>query len=364
MKFGLSEELAKKIADSIMQIVPYNINVMNSYGIIIASGDEKRIGMLHQGALKAINKNGLLEVYEETMTDKIGVNLPFTHENEIVGVIGISGKPQEVRTLVYVVKVLAEMMIDQQYIINKDIRRKVSFENFLREWCETPREDYGDTLKKKAIDFNVNLEEKRVCVVLESDNQQTLLMDAISVYLKNGEYILKHKGSISLIMNSGNPFMDRLEKVRDQFEEVQNIGVGVSTSDVFRSMATAQRSLFFSKRMGDLDDKKKNIVYFDRYRVHDMVFCYQRTTAFENALIPLGKNDKNNEMLNTFLAYFDLEGDIAEITAYLHIHRNTLLYRIAKIEELTNRSFKNINDRFFLYSAYIMHKLHGGTGNF
>jgi len=72
----------------------------------------------------------------------------------------------------------------------------------------------------------------------------------------------------------------------------------------------------------------------------------------------LGKYDNNNEILNTFLAYFYFNGDITQITAYLHIHRNTLLYRMQKIEELTKRNFKDMNDRFFLYSAYIIYKLH------
>jgi len=357
-KFGLSEDLAKKIADSIMHVVPYNINVMNSEGIIIASGDKTRIGMLHQGALKAIIKNGLLEVYEETMTDKMGVNLPFTHENEIVGVIGISGNPEEVRTLVRVIKVVAEMMIEQQYIINKDLRRKFSFENFLREWCDTPRDSYSDTLKQNAIDFNVDFEAKRVCVVVETDKPRTMLMDALSVYLKNDEYILRYKENISLIMHYGNRFHARLEAIRDHFEEVKNIGVGILTSDVFRSVVTAQKSLFFSKRMGDVDETKNRIVYFDRYWVHDIVFRDQRTTVFENVLVTLGKYDNNNEILNTFLAYFYFNGDITQITAYLHIHRNTLLYRMQKIEELTKRNFKDMNDRFFLYSAYIIYKLH------
>jgi len=356
--FGLSEDLAKKIADSIMQVVPYNINVMNSEGIIIASGDMKRMGMLHQGALKAIHKNGLLEVYEETMTDKMGVNLPFTHENEIVGVIGISGNPEEVRILAHVIKVVAEMMIEQQYIINKDMRRKFKFDNFLREWCDTSREAYSDALKQKAIDFNVDLESKRVCVVVETDKPQSILMDAISVYLQKDEYILKYKESISLIMHYGNQFITRLQTIRDQFEEVKNIGVGILTNDIFRSMVTAQKSLFFSRKMGDVDNNKRCIVYFDHYWIHDIVFRYQRTTVFENVLVTLKKYDSSNGILNTFLAYFNLNGDIAQITAALHIHRNTLLYRIQKIEELTNRSFKDINDRFFLYVAYIIYKLH------
>ena len=40
--------------------------------------------------------------------------------------IGISGDPKEVRPLVYVIKVVAELIIEQQYALNKDLGTSLS----------------------------------------------------------------------------------------------------------------------------------------------------------------------------------------------------------------------------------------------
>ena len=55
--------------------------------------------------------------------------------------------------------------------------------------------------------------------------------------------------------------------------------------------------------------------------------------------------------------YFDMNGDKNKIATELHIHRNTLNYRLKKIEELTSLNFDNYIDLFQYLSSYISYKL-------
>ncbi len=361
MKFGLSDDLAKKIVENVMQVVSYNINVMNNEGIIIASGDKQRVGMLHQGALKAINKNGLHEVHQATITDRMGVNLPFKYRDEVVGVIGISGDPDEVRALVYVIKAIAELMIDQQYIINSDLRKKFDFENFLREWCDTPRDGYSEDFRARAEEFGVDLEWKRVCVAIEAERSQSSLKDSVSACLGQNEYLLRYREKLLLILNDVKAkgevenLEKRLRQMYDGLPDIQGVGVGVRTSDVFRSCHTAHKGLLYARRMGDME--RGRIAYFDEYWCQDVISQYDRKNVFENVITNLEKQDQTGELLNTFLSYFDCDGNIYDITEKLHIHRNTLNYRLQKIEELTKRSFRKFGDKFFLYNAYVIYRL-------
>ena len=50
----LSVSLSQSIVDRMMKQIPYNINMMNEHGVIIASGDPNRIGSRHIGAVSAI----------------------------------------------------------------------------------------------------------------------------------------------------------------------------------------------------------------------------------------------------------------------------------------------------------------------
>ncbi len=54
--YVLSTELAQDIVSRTMKIIPFNVNVMDVGGTILASGNSSRIGERHVGALLALAK--------------------------------------------------------------------------------------------------------------------------------------------------------------------------------------------------------------------------------------------------------------------------------------------------------------------
>lgn len=50
----LDSRLAQEIVTRTMRIIDCNVNIMDSKGYIIGSGDPERIGELHEGALGVI----------------------------------------------------------------------------------------------------------------------------------------------------------------------------------------------------------------------------------------------------------------------------------------------------------------------
>lgn len=52
----LNNEDYQKIVDKLMNILGKNINIMDTKGMIIASGDKNRIGTIHEGAKIAASK--------------------------------------------------------------------------------------------------------------------------------------------------------------------------------------------------------------------------------------------------------------------------------------------------------------------
>ena len=58
----LSRTIAQKIVKEMMNVIPYNINVMNGNGVIIGSGEKNRIGHIHEGALDVIKQKQTVEI--------------------------------------------------------------------------------------------------------------------------------------------------------------------------------------------------------------------------------------------------------------------------------------------------------------
>lgn len=73
----LDPNLAQSIVDKMMESVPYNINMMNEKGYIIASGNKERINTLHIGAIDTIQSGKTKPMVESFgKFGQPGVNIP------------------------------------------------------------------------------------------------------------------------------------------------------------------------------------------------------------------------------------------------------------------------------------------------
>jgi hypothetical protein len=64
-------------------------------------------------------------------------------------------------------------------------------------------------------------------------------------------------------------------------------------------------------------------------------------------------------LLDTLAAWLAADGSAAEAATHLHCHRNTVRYRLAKVEELTGRHLGSPRDVAELYLALEARRLHG-----
>lgn len=98
----ISEAAALSIVREMKEITGHDINIMDGTGTIFASTDPGRVGQRHEGACQILSqKLPRLTVQEDRRPGGIrpGVNLPIQLDGETVGVIGITGNPEEVDSL-------------------------------------------------------------------------------------------------------------------------------------------------------------------------------------------------------------------------------------------------------------------------
>ncbi|WP_406197075.1 PucR family transcriptional regulator [Kitasatospora sp. NBC_01560] len=80
------------------------------------------------------------------------------------------------------------------------------------------------------------------------------------------------------------------------------------------------------------------------------------TAAFHTRLLaPLAAHDRENgvSLLGTLATFLDHDGSWARTAETLHIHVNTVHYRIRRIEELTGRNLARLQDRLDLRAALL-----------
>jgi len=97
----LAEVTARQTVQRAMGIISHSVNVMDSNGVIIASGNPSRLFQRHEWAVLALTENRVVEIDNVTAEHlkgvRPGINLPFSFRNQRVAVISISGDRTEVR---------------------------------------------------------------------------------------------------------------------------------------------------------------------------------------------------------------------------------------------------------------------------
>ncbi|MEK4061960.1 MULTISPECIES: PucR family transcriptional regulator [unclassified Paenibacillus] len=78
----------------------------------------------------------------------------------------------------------------------------------------------------------------------------------------------------------------------------------------------------------------------------------KRSMTRRSALLyPLKEHDREHksDFLKTIAVYLSLNGNLKASAAFLHIHTNTLMYRLNRIAEITGKSLKETNYRTSIY---------------
>src|SRR5690554_6267148 len=111
----LTVKLAQEIVERTMNVLGKNINIMDYNGVIIGSGNKDRVNTYHEGAVKVLETRERFIVTEEKAKSlrgvKPGINLPIKFNDKIIGVVGITGKIDEVESYGEIVKNLVELML-------------------------------------------------------------------------------------------------------------------------------------------------------------------------------------------------------------------------------------------------------------
>lgn len=139
------------------------------------------------------------------------------------------------------------------------------------------------------------------------------------------------------------------------------IGVGRTyrgLDRVIRSYSDALKAINTSVVLTD-----KNVVTFEELGIYKILCQDYMTDELEEfykttlkSLVDYDKK-KSTELVKTLGAYFEYNGNLTKMSEHLFTHYNTILYRVKRIEEITNMELNNCNDRLNLQIAMKIKRL-------
>jgi sugar diacid utilization regulator len=173
----------------------------------------------------------------------------------------------------------------------------------------------------------------------------------VSRYLRKDEYLVNYKNNNMLIIASAHSgIVERIQRVFEFKSNSFKIFIGPESSDVnqsFQCVLSIVQVCQYFKVGGDIVHFKDIVLEKALFGIRDDYFIKTLKNIFE-------KKDHSFDLRNTIKAYFLYSGNNLKVCENLNIHRNTLLYRLKKIKEFTDKDPKCYKDLFILYCAALV----------
>lgn len=376
----LDHVLAQEIVDRTMSIIGHNVNVMNSAGIIIGSGEANRIGQVHDGAVLAISHGESLELTEQQCSTlqgvKPGINMLLKLHGEVVGTVGVTGEPDTIRDFASLVKMTAELTIEQAALVEKFQWDRRHREEFILSWIKGSLTD--EELKDWAMRLSIDITQPRVATVIEvSTSSASKSMKSVRNIVELLEYpernnlvaivsvneIVVLKPCKSIQQWNSQVESERIDKLisrlSDHDSHTFHIALGQVFSepkDVALSYQSAKQVLAVGKQF--YPEQRKYL--FDDLRLPVLLApladIWQGEQIIDSVNLLKGK-DKSGQLLKTLDVLFECDGNVKECANAMFIHRNTLRYRLDKITEITGLSTTDFVGLAELYIATRLSKM-------
>ena len=399
------ENIARDTLESMSGILPCPLAVSNLRGIIIISSSPSYIlGTTSPLCLKVMDtaaQKNIRDVNEECeSSDRTGVAVPLRNAClEVIGAVAALGRPEESRPYALALKRQIEFVLRTEHRIQSDFLKESAIQDVISDFVNyIPGVDNLELLENRARFLGFSPDFLYVPIVFDMHNFRAFIReswkekgaldcreaesfiqsvknkilletrrvfnapDDVSVPLNGDKYAVFCSVSPKIRWDRERVFRRVNENSHQLLRKLEEehlsavLGIGFFFEGV-SDLSYAYRSALEAVRLGKLLFRQPGVYDIQNLRVEALLlgvseaarkrFVMERFTQFD-----LDPGD--DELKKTIIAYGKNFFNRQSTADDLHIHRNTLNYRLKKIEDRTQKSLRSFRSYIELYMACIL----------
>lgn len=380
----ISKSSAQQIVEEIGKLVHQNINLMDETGTIVASNDPGRIGNFHQGAYRIIQEH-LSELYitpEQAKTTPLirqGINLPIVVDDQVEGVVGITGDYKEVIRYGQIVKKMAEILIRDRIAMDAqrlDLRVR---SRFLEDWILSDSMDNPQSLSRRGFALGIDIRAPRRCMVVSIRSRtqytnslegQQLIEDVereVERFLSGRSQLILRNAArqILLLPRQSTEALEALghaliQDIQDVFHVQLVIGIDAQAEDVHSAYLQANHAWRVANH-------SRNPVLCYRALNTELILddiSLQTKQQYVRKIFGTCSPARLREYIPMLEAWFDADGSLSRAADALFIHKNTLQYRLRALAQETGLDVRKCSQMTALYLAVLFYRDLENEGGF
>jgi carbohydrate diacid regulator len=374
----MDKSLAEKLVGELLRFSRKNIAITNRFGEVLA-------------------KTPGFSLSHNPLDIKSKKAFPIALEGKKMGFLFVDEDAKTVNEMGKVMKSMADLVVHQAYfseIITSDEKRADQLVyDFLNSEEGNGQEEQIRSLKS----FGINLSKNRLAVFLEITDPTFLFLDSKEITEGERERkIARVKGGIKTVLSSfythhtdnivsylgGDHFIifkdmgDDSDESQEEFKKTLNslyynlknelrtditIGVGDYKKGI-KGLKTSFEEANTALRFGQKVWGEGKIFHYDNFGVVAPLFSGAKESNISYSRKIIERLEEHPELAESLRQYFELDLSLSKTAKKLKIHRNTLVYRLEKIGEITALDPRVFNDAFQLQMALILNKYSGQDG--
>ena len=354
----IARATAQKIVETVKEVCGCDVNFIAESGEIIASTDEARIGVIHEGGRLAAQMGKTLEISRdgEFPGAKKGVNIPVRHEGRQVAVVGISGEPEQVRRFGRLAAKITDLLLLERDIYVQGSRRKADLDYLVRAavFSEDLSKGYRDYAQKK---YQISPHRLYRTLVLkltygtdfwpgeEQEQEITRALEQCGSPFCAFSY--PRESILILPAAQWGRMAPAFERLAADFKENLRVGIGGAASFWEQSASYRQASL-----AADSGGKPGQVADFEKLDVELILGDISQKVRKEFLQKTVQRLDE--EDLRLLEVYYEEDMSLQNASARLFIHKNSLQYQLNRIHRLCGYNPRSFKQAAVLYLAVKM----------
>lgn len=366
----LTPELAQEIACDIGRITGFNVLITDREAVVIGCGDTGRLGTVHEASYEVL-RTRRPATHTAAQARRMrgvlsGMSLPITVGAEAVGTVCLTGDPDEVRRFGLVVQRQTEILLEEAALLRSRLLHERAVDDCVRDIAlYDPEVVDAETVEARMAELGADPRIPRTAVVLDvraaGVSRMSLLRTVREVFgsaqdvtgeLAAGRYAVLHA-------STGHPeqLVERcsalVERLVERHGAEARCGIGEPGRGV-AGMHDSYRDAALALRAGPRVEPAGRVFAVADLRVPQLVASVVRQERARYAaavLAGLREREDWPVLRETLIAWAEGGFQLVRTAERLGVHRNTLLYRLTKIEELSGRGVREPRTAMAMYLA-------------
>ncbi|MGW2325943.1 CdaR family transcriptional regulator [Streptomyces sp. NPDC001700] len=383
----LTPQLAQEIAHDIGRITGFNVLITDPGAVVIGCGDLSRVGTVHEASLEVV-RTGRPAIHTAGQASRMrgvrhGMSLPITVGEEVIGTVCLTGKPAEVDRFGLVVRRQAEILLEEHALLRSRMLHERAVDDFVRDVAlYDPEVVDAGAVDARAVELGLAPGAPRAALLLEvrtagagaAVSRITVLRTVREVFRDRQDVAGEQAAGRYVVLAAAHGERTTPGRLADACGQLLSLlrerhGLdgrmavgepGTGTTGMHHSYRDAATAL----RTGPAVSPGDRVFTACDLRIPHLLGSVpgQGRARFADAVLGDLRGQPDWPTLReTLIGWAEGGFHLVRAAEGLHIHRNTLLYRLEKIAKLSGKRVREPAQAIEMYLACLTDVLQENT---